>query len=179
MSVFCYFYRWVGFVDAMLCNSAWESPSHLLQTREITEVIGPKWGGVPQRSLQTAATGLQLTGQLNKKLGGALEKWGPDLFWNATINCNRVVPNAWVIKCAPKLPWFVGAPCWFYLPLLTFSFLHYAWCCGARKCCKQMAWGIGVNTACHKGEKTNSSAPPPSASFHWQTTQPLCTLAVA
>lgn len=62
-----------------------------------------------------------------------------------------VVPNARVIKCAPKLPWFVGAPCRFYLPLLTFSFLHYAWCCGARKCCKQMAWGISVNTACHNG----------------------------
>lgn len=69
-----------------------ESLSHLLQTREITEVIGPKWGGVLQRSLQTAAAGLQLTGQLNKKLEGALEKWGPDLFWNATINCNALSP---------------------------------------------------------------------------------------
>lgn len=60
----------------------------------------------------------------------------------------QCLPNGWMIKCAPKLRWFVGAPCRFYLPLLTFSFLHYACCSGARKCYKQMAWGMSVNTAC-------------------------------
>lgn len=70
MSVFCYFFRWVGSVDAILCNSARESSSHLLQSREITKVIGPKCGDVSQRSLETAAIGLQLMGQLNKKLEG-------------------------------------------------------------------------------------------------------------
>ncbi len=53
-----------------------------------------------------------------------------------------------MIKCAPKLPWFVGAPCRFYLPLLTFSFLHYACHSGTRKCYKQMAWGMCINRSC-------------------------------
>lgn len=70
MSVFCYFFCWVGSIDAILCNSAQESPSHLLQSKEITNIIWPKCGDVSQRSVETAANGLQMMGHLNKMLEG-------------------------------------------------------------------------------------------------------------
>lgn len=70
MPVFCYFFCWVGSVDATLCNSLQEFSSHLLQSKEIINIIGPKCGDVSQRCFQTDATGLHLIGQLNKKLEG-------------------------------------------------------------------------------------------------------------
>ena len=79
MSVFCYFFGWVGSVDAIVCNSAQECSSRLLRSTEIANIIGPKCGDVSAGSLATAAIGLQPTGQMNKKLEGPLEKWGPDL----------------------------------------------------------------------------------------------------
>lgn len=79
--------------------------------------------------------------------GGKIGKIGSWSSWKCHNKSQRL-PNGWMIKRAPKLPWFVGAPCRFYLPLLTFSFLHYACCSGARKCYKQMASGMSVNTDC-------------------------------
>ncbi len=70
MPVFCYFFCWVGSVDAILCNSLQEFSSHLLQSKEIINLIGPKYGDVSQRFLETVATGLHLMGQHDKKLEG-------------------------------------------------------------------------------------------------------------
>lgn len=70
MPVFCYFFCWVGSVDAIPRNSLLEFSSHLLQSKEIINIIGPKCGDVSQRCSKTAAVGLQLMGQLNKKLEG-------------------------------------------------------------------------------------------------------------
>lgn len=46
MPVFCYFFCWVGSVDAILRNSLLEFSSHLLQSKEIINIIGPKCGDV-------------------------------------------------------------------------------------------------------------------------------------
>lgn len=51
-------------------NPLQEFSSHLLESKEIINIIGPKCGDVSKSCTEAAAIGLQLMGQLNKKLEG-------------------------------------------------------------------------------------------------------------
>lgn len=75
MPVFCYFFCWVGFVDAILCNMLQEFSSNLLGTKDMINIIGPKCGDVSKRGTQPAAIGLQWMGQVCKKLERAWKNW--------------------------------------------------------------------------------------------------------
>lgn len=75
MPVFCYFFCWVGFVDAIVRNALREFSSHLLDRKAIINIIGPKYGDVSKRRPEAADTCVQLMGQLSKKLERPWKNW--------------------------------------------------------------------------------------------------------
>lgn len=104
MAVFCYFFRWVGFVDAIVRNKLRELSSHLLQCKVLIHIIGPKRGDVSKRGAHTH-TQTDRAGHWSAVAGASEQgawkaprkKLGPDLLWNATINCFALSPmHGWL-----------------------------------------------------------------------------------
>lgn len=98
MPVFCYFFCWVGSVDAILRNSLQEFSCHLLESKEMINIIGPKCGYVSKRCTHRDRCHWSAAdGATEQEAWRALEKWGPDLLWNATINCYALSPmHGWL-----------------------------------------------------------------------------------
>lgn len=94
---FLLFLCWVGSVDAILRNSLLEFSSHLLQSKEIINIIGPKCGDVFTEMLRDSRRWSAVDGATEQEAWRALEKWGPDLLWNATINWYALSPmHGWL-----------------------------------------------------------------------------------
>lgn len=84
MAVFCYFFCWVGFVDAILRNKLQELSSHLLLCKVLIYIIGPNCGDVSKRGTQARLLVCSGWGKWARSLKGP-RKIGP---WSS-LKCHN------------------------------------------------------------------------------------------